>query len=114
MIAAMVASAIGGAYRSGEWYRCRCPVHQSRGRTLALRDGPRGLIVHCHAGCPRDNILVELRWLGLLQHDRATIISTAPAELKRRRAVKERSRQRRMADALDSWGHETVPPYGTA
>ena len=29
-------------------------------------DGPRGLIVHCHAGCSRDDVLAELRRLGLL------------------------------------------------
>jgi len=27
------------------------PAHQSRGPTLALRVGPFGLIMHCHAGC---------------------------------------------------------------
>ena len=24
---------------AGAWWRCRCPVHGSRGATLALRDG---------------------------------------------------------------------------
>jgi hypothetical protein len=31
-----------------------------------LRDHPRGLAVHCHAGCSRDDVLAELRRRGLL------------------------------------------------
>jgi hypothetical protein len=50
VIAAGIALALGAAQRSGQWWRCRCPVHHSRGPTLALRDGDRGLIVHCRAG----------------------------------------------------------------
>jgi putative DNA primase/helicase len=110
MIAAMVASAIGGAYRSGEWYRCRCPVHQSRGPTLALRDGPRGLIVHCHAGCSREDVLAELRRLGLLDADEgAAAVPPDPAEIAQRREAEERVRQRRIAEALDFWRYETLP-----
>jgi hypothetical protein len=37
--ASEIAKALGGAHRSGEWWRCRCPVHSSRGATLGLRDG---------------------------------------------------------------------------
>ena len=51
MTAAEVTVALGAAIRSGAWWRARCPVHHSRGSTLALRDGDRGLVVHCHAGC---------------------------------------------------------------
>jgi hypothetical protein len=55
--AAEIAAALGGARRSGGWWRCCCPVHQSRGATLALRDGVRGVIVKCFAGCdPRDEL----------------------------------------------------------
>jgi putative DNA primase/helicase len=66
MNAAGIAAAVGGARRSGRWWRCRCPVHGSRGATLALCDGDRGLILHCHAGCDRRDILAELRQRGLL------------------------------------------------
>ena len=44
MTAAEIAAALGGAHRSGAWWRCRCPVHGSRGATLALRDGDWRLI----------------------------------------------------------------------
>jgi putative DNA primase/helicase len=61
MTAAEIAAALGSPYRSGQWWRCRCPVHGSRGATLALRDGGGGLIAVCHAGCSRIEILAELR-----------------------------------------------------
>jgi putative DNA primase/helicase len=64
MTAPGIARALGAARRSGHWWRCVCPVHGSRtGRSasLALRDGERGLIVVCHAGCPRAEIIAELR-----------------------------------------------------
>jgi len=40
-------------------------VHQSCGATLALRDGERGLIVKCFAGCDPRDVIAELRRLGL-------------------------------------------------
>jgi hypothetical protein len=49
--AAEIVAALGGAPRSTGWWRSPCPVHGSRGATLALRDGKRGLIVKCWAGC---------------------------------------------------------------
>jgi putative DNA primase/helicase len=69
MTAAEIASALGGTRCSGQWWRCVCPVHGSRtGRslTLALRDHAHGLVVHCHAGCGRDDILAELYRRGLI------------------------------------------------
>ena len=69
MTAANAAQRLGAARRSGQWWRCICPVHGSRtGRslTLALRDGDYGLVVYCHAGCSRQDILAELRWRGLI------------------------------------------------
>jgi putative DNA primase/helicase len=64
MTAAEIATALGAAHRSGEWWRCLCPVHGSRSGhspTLAIRDGDRGLIVKCWAGCDRQNVVAELR-----------------------------------------------------
>lgn len=64
-----IAVALGNAHRSGAWWRCLCPVHGSRtGRsaTLALRDGDHGIVVVCHAGCSRPDILAELRRRGLI------------------------------------------------
>jgi hypothetical protein len=96
-----IAAALGGGYRSSAWHRRRCPVHQSQGATLALKDGSRGLIVHCHAGCSRDDVLAELRRLGLLDDDGMAVDLPDPAEIERQRAAEERKRQRRIAEALD-------------
>lgn len=72
MTAAEIAARLGGAYRSGRWWRCLCPSHGSRtGRsaTLALRDGERGLIAVCHAGCDRADVIAALRGQHLLGGD---------------------------------------------
>jgi putative DNA primase/helicase len=88
MTAAEIAAALVGSQRSGRWWRCVCPVHGSRtGRsaTLALRDGDYGLIVHCHAGCSRHDILDELRRLRLIGNDqhRSSLAANDHAEDRR-------------------------------
>jgi putative DNA primase/helicase len=110
MSAAAIASRLGPAYRSGDWWRCRCPAHGSAGSTLALRDGPRGLVAYCHAGCPRADIVGALDRLGLLD-DRHVV---GAIEIERDYAAQEQDRQRRTAAALDFWRHETADPHGTA
>src|SRR5207248_1459559 len=111
MIAADIATALGGAHRCGAWWRCHCPVHNSRGTTLALRDGEDGLIVKCHAGCRREDILAALRQLGLMGDvPDPSAKSPDPAAIGRWRAAEERDRQRRITAALDLWHHETAPP----
>jgi putative DNA primase/helicase len=95
--AAEIAHALGGARRSGRWWRCRCPVHSSRGPTLALRDGACGLIMYCHAGCCRGDLIAELRRRGLIggisdQAEPAPAIANAdyPADVAGRRALARR------------------------
>jgi len=80
--AAQIAGALGGARRSSGWWRCRCPVHNSRGSTLALRDGDRSLIVRCWAGCDPRDILGELRRRGLVagRAEDRSVISAFGAE----------------------------------
>jgi putative DNA primase/helicase len=108
-----IASALGGAYPSGGWWRCRCPVHQSNGSTLALRNAPQGLVAYCHAGCSRDAVLAELDRRGLLD-DSAGVAVPDPIDVVRDRQAAEHNRQKRIAEALDFWKHETVDPRGTA
>jgi hypothetical protein len=73
MTALEIARSLGGACRSGRWWRCRCPVHSSRGPTLALRDGEHGVIAYCHAGCSQGDVLIELQRHGLLGRTTAEI-----------------------------------------
>jgi putative DNA primase/helicase len=113
MIAADIARALGGASRSGGWWRCRCPIHASSGPTLALRDGERGLVVHCHAGCNRAEILAELGRRGLIEdHGEARPISDREAGTRRREAGAA-DRQRGIAEALDIW-NESYPANATS
>lgn len=91
---------LGGAQRCGAWWRCRCPVHGSRGSTLALRDGERGLIVKCWAGCDARDVLAALRRLGLIA-GKADHACPHAAEIARRHAAEARDRQRRIALARD-------------
>lgn len=111
MNAAAIAEALGNHYRSSNWWRCRCPVHQSSGATLALRDTASGLAVHCHAGCPSTDVRGELRRLGLLGADLDCVVDLAEAE--RMRAGDARRRQRRILDARYIWRDETLSPQGT-
>jgi hypothetical protein len=104
MIAADIARALGGAHRYGQWWRCRCPIHASSGPTLALDDGDRGLVVHCHAGRCRADILAELGRRGLTaDHGEARPISDPEAGTRRRDAGAA-DRQRGIAEGLDIWG----------
>src|SRR4051812_8297564 len=60
MSAEALAHALGGAYRSGSWWRCRCPVHHSNSATLAVRDGKGRVQVRCFAGCSAFAVMAEL------------------------------------------------------
>lgn len=65
--AAEIASALGGARRSsGGWWSCCCPAHEDRTPSLSVRDGDRGLVVQCWAGCDRRAVLAALRDRGLI------------------------------------------------
>ena len=65
-VAETIAIALGGACRSGAWQRCHARCINRGARHWRSRMVRRGLIVHCHAGCSRDDVLAELRRLGLL------------------------------------------------
>jgi hypothetical protein len=111
MTAADIAAALGGHPSAAGWYRSPCPVHGSRGDTLALKDGATGLVVHCHAHCREDDVVAELQLRGLVDN---TVKPTPrdPQEAARRRAAAVADRKRRIARALNLW-RETVEAAGT-
>lgn len=51
--------ALGGTW-SGNKAMCRCPAHADRTASLSLRQGDRGLLVTCFAGCEPDDVVREL------------------------------------------------------
>ena len=107
--AAEVAARLGQAYRSGSWWRCRCPVHGSAGATLALKDGNWGLIAYCHAGCRRAEITAELQRRGFVD---AGSFAHGPTSKKRGREAEDVNWRRRIAQALDVW-RTSHPARGT-
>jgi hypothetical protein len=52
--------ALGGAW-SGYVAMCRCPAHSDTEPSLSIRQGDRGILVTCFAGCSREDVLTELR-----------------------------------------------------
>jgi hypothetical protein len=81
MNAAMLARALDPrARRSGAAWLARCPAHDDRSPSLSVRDGAQGVLLTCHAGCERGDVIAELRARGLW----------AAREMAPRRAVKPR------------------------
>jgi hypothetical protein len=57
----------GGQQVAGQWL-VRCPVHDDKRPSLAVRELADGkLLVHCHAGCTTADVLdaLGLRWRDL-------------------------------------------------
>lgn len=51
---------LGGKW-TGNTAMCLCPSHADRTPSLAVRQGDRGILVTCHAGCDARDVLRELR-----------------------------------------------------
>lgn len=51
MTARDFASHVQNARAAGDGFTARCPAHDDRRASLSFRDGERGLLVKCHAGC---------------------------------------------------------------
>src|SRR3954465_2098309 len=101
MIAARsIAEALGNSYRSGQWWRCRCPVHNSTGASLALRSVGGGLQVRCFARCSSTAILAELHRRGLIGK---AATAPDPAADEREREANARDRAKRIAAARWIW-----------
>lgn len=45
----------------GDYAMCHCPAHDDRNPSLSLRQGEKGILVHCFAGCDRDDVLRAIR-----------------------------------------------------
>ena len=54
-----IVGTLGGRW-TGYTALCRCPAHNDRTPSLSLRQGDRGVLVHCYAGCAREDVLREL------------------------------------------------------
>lgn len=94
-------------------YKCRCPAHDDKQESLSVREGDKGIVLKCFAGCTIDAICArlgmkpsELFWKDQEQ--------TAP----RPAAVKQKAPPRTFNSYAEAYGHlgELVCtyPYTTA
>ncbi|QWT16706.1 DUF7146 domain-containing protein [Sphingobium xenophagum] len=58
---------LGGSWH-GRTAMCPCPAHADRTPSLSIRQGERGILVTCFAGCLREDVLRELRRVPVRQH----------------------------------------------
>lgn len=56
---------LGGSW-SGSSAMCKCPAHNDSTPSLSIRQGDRGILVTCHAGCDPVDILRELARIAKL------------------------------------------------
>lgn len=100
-----IARGLNGRKASGGWM-ARCPAHDDRTPSLSIREGDKGPVFKCHAGCSQDDVLDALRGLGLWP-ERGERHEWRPPPPKMRRYNQENSER-----ALAIW-NETVHPRGT-
>ena len=55
-----IVGALGGVWH-GFVASCRCPAHSDKTPSLSLRQGDRGILITCFAGCHAEDVLRELR-----------------------------------------------------
>jgi hypothetical protein len=57
----LVLSKLPDAKRNGKGWAARCPAHEDKRPSLSITEGDNGgALVHCHAGCPPEEIVAAL------------------------------------------------------
>ncbi len=54
-----IVAALRGRWH-GSYAMCVCPAHADRTPSLSVRQGERGILVHCFAGCRSEDVLREI------------------------------------------------------
>jgi len=72
-----IVGALGGTW-SGNVAMCRCPAHSDRDPSLSIRQGDRGILVTCFAGCSREDVLRELRLVRPGRHYPPPALADSP------------------------------------
>ena len=67
-----IVGALGGTW-SGYIAMCRCPAHSDSDPRLSIRQGDRGILVTCFAGCSREDDQV-----ATIRHPRRPIRNARP------------------------------------
>ncbi|PEQ12542.1 topoisomerase [Novosphingobium sp. PC22D] len=71
-------SRLGGTW-SGNTAMCLCPAHADRTPSLSIRQGDRAILVTCHAGCDRSDVLRAIGRITRIPHFNPAKIERAPA-----------------------------------
>lgn len=98
-----IAKALGGSKVGGQWL-CKCPSHEDKRPSLSIRDGARGVIINCLAGCDFRTVRDTLRQMGIMPEFRPG--STSAAAAPRPVAVApsaEDIRRQRIARQMHDW-----------
>jgi putative DNA primase/helicase len=53
------------ARRSGSSWMAKCPAHDDRSPSLAIRESQGKILLHCHAGCTQRDVIESLKARGL-------------------------------------------------
>ena len=84
----------------GKWHggygTARCPAHDDRTPSLSIRDGDRGIIMKCFAGCTYRDIVDTLRrdhWLNDEPRRKESDAERARRELRHAEANREKTQQ---------------------
>jgi hypothetical protein len=96
MNAQALTKALGGRW-CGSYGMARCPAHDDRSPSLAIRAGDRRVLLYCHAGCEQDQILAVLKARGLWgASGRSDASETAEPTPSREDEARERTEAARM------------------
>ena len=68
---------LGGRWH-GRTAMCLCPAHADKTPSLAIRQGDRGILVTCFAGCHREDILRELARVRITPNHRYVDSGSTP------------------------------------
>jgi CHC2 zinc finger len=58
------------AKRSGSTWMAKCPAHDDRNPSLAIRESQGKILLHCHAGCKQRDVIEALKARGLWQSEK--------------------------------------------
>lgn len=114
-----VVEALGGRW-TGSGGVCRCPAHDDRNPSLSVSDGDDGRpLLHCHAGCSFEDVLTELKHMGVLDGGYCSVpprrdpVLAAAKPKPTKRSTGERALEiwRSAASLSDRSGSRTYPPY---
>lgn len=80
-------SLLKGVRGNGNQFTARCPAHDDRHSSLSVSQGEKGIVLHCHAGCPMEDVIAAM---GLRVSDLYSDPPTSTAPSKQRAAATTR------------------------